>query len=357
MLRPPVAPGTPPLNPSEAKIASWTFATLMGAALVGSALWRVKTSSEALRIVSAEEMERKLNATPEIVKGGTDTKVAYEDVKGAMINLKWTAPRPPKVPDRAQQAAPPKPVAMTVDKLVKVIGYSVDADDLAASKAILKYLPEARVPPPPTQPGNGMPPREGILKRVGQRLDAPIGHIRVVSIGPAGVEFGFDDENRATETLLPADYDLSERLTYVDADALVSRPDAIAIPEQRNYRAPTQTVQIGKNDYRLGAEDVALIGENYASILSEEVLTRRHRNPNTGRYDGIELTQVAEGSVASRHGARAGDVIKSINGHPVTSKQEALSFVKNNQDMYDKWQVVVSNLGQERTVTFYPPKK
>lgn len=343
------------MNASQAKLASWSFATLMGVALAGSAFLRLQGFQDATRVVSTEEMERKLNATPEIVKGGTDSKVSYQDVQAAMIEFPWTAPRPPKRAEGPKPVERPKPVAMTVDKLVKVVGYSVDADDPAASKAILSYLPEARVPAPP-QTDTG-PPREGILKRVGDRLDDPIAHIRVVSIGVSGVEFGFDEEGRATETLLPADYDLSTRLAYVDASELRSLPDTFVIPERRGYVAPTQTELIGKNTYRLGTEDVTQIGEDYARILSEEVRTRVHRDPNTGRPDGVELTQVAESSVASRHGARAGDVIKSINGHPVTSKSEALAFVKNNKDMYDKWEVVVSNLGQERTVTFIPPKK
>jgi hypothetical protein len=41
----------------------------------------------------------------------------------------------------------------------------------------------------------------------------------------------------------------------------------------------------------------------------------------------------------------------------VTSQAEAINFVKTNAEMYDKWEVVVSNLGQERTVTYYSPEK
>ena len=49
---------------------------------------------------------------------------------------------------------------------------------------------------------------------------------------------------------------------------------------------------------------------------------------------------------------KEGDVIKSINGQPVNSVQEAISFVKVNKDKYSTWEVVVENKGKQRTVTY-----
>ena len=342
------------MNPAQAKIVSWALATVTGAALCIYVFASIRTHAEQARNVSTEEMTTRLNATPEIVKGGADSKVAYEDVRAALIDYKWTAPPPPKEPERTEQAPDPTPVANTIDKLVKVLGFSVDGDDPAGGKAILKYLPEARVPPPVLEPGQIA--REGVLKYVGDRLDSPISHIRIVAVTPEGVEFGYDDE-RPGEVLAPAEYDLSSRMAHVDAADLMERRPQFDIPVARGQSIPTETTPLGRNRFRLGTEDMRQIGEDFPRILSEEVRTRRHRDPNTGRYDGIEITSVADGSIASRHGARSGDVIKSINGHPVTSQQEAIAFVKNNQDMYDKWEVVVSNLGQERTVTYFSPEK
>lgn len=342
------------MNPAQAKIASWALATATGAALCIYVFASIRTHADQARNVSTEEMTTRLNATPEIVKGGADSKVAYEDVRAALIDYKWTAPPPPPEPEKSEKAPEPEPVATTIDKLVQVLGYSVDGDDPAGGKAILKYLPEARVPPPRLAPGEVA--REGVLKFVGDRLDAPISNIRILAVTPAGVEFGYDDE-RPSEVLTPAEYDLSTRMAHVDvADLKERRPD-FSIPVARGQSVPTETTALGRNRFRLGVDDMQQFSEDYPRILSEEVRTRRHRDPNTGRYDGVEITSVADGSIASRHGARSGDVIKSINGHPVTSQQEAINFVKNNQDMYDKWEVVVSNLGQERTVTYFSPEK
>jgi hypothetical protein len=342
------------INPAKAKVSSWTAAAVLGTVLCLYVAWNIQRFPARASNVSTERMEQVLNNTPEIVKSGSDSLVEYGQVRAAMIDWAWNAPPPPAVPEHVAEAAPAEPATQTVDKLVKVLGYSVDVAVPENSKAILKYLPESKVRPPPRDAGAQL--REGTLKLAGERLDDPIGHIRVVSITPAGVEFGFDEPGRATETLLPADFDLSQRMAYVDLSELAVRADAIPIP-RRAYSAPTETVQIGQNRFRIGTEDAQLIAEDFPRILSEEVVTTRHRNPTTGRYDGIELTKVAPGSIAERHGAQAGDVIKSINGHPVTSQAEAINFVKTNAEMYDKWEVVVSNLGQERTITFYPPEK
>ena len=69
------------------------------------------------------------------------------------------------------------------------------------------------------------------------------------------------------------------------------------------------------------------------------------------------MLDVKPGSVASSHGLSNGDVVKSINGHPVTSKQEAITFVKNNKDVYDKWEVVVESKGRLKTLVYYSPNK
>jgi S1-C subfamily serine protease len=59
--------------------------------------------------------------------------------------------------------------------------------------------------------------------------------------------------------------------------------------------------------------------------------------------------------MAERHGAQAGDVIKSINGHTVNSTQEAITYVKTNSNKYTTWEVVIENKGKTRTVTYQSP--
>jgi S1-C subfamily serine protease len=79
---------------------------------------------------------------------------------------------------------------------------------------------------------------------------------------------------------------------------------------------------------------------------------KSHFNRKKGRMEGIEITEVAPGSIAAQHGVKSGDVIVSVNGTPVNSVQEAISYAKNNADIYSVWTIVVSNAGYERTIVY-----
>ncbi len=46
---------------------------------------------------------------------------------------------------------------------------------------------------------------------------------------------------------------------------------------------------------------------------------------------------------------------ESINGSSVSSKQEAIQFVKNNSERYGVWEVQVMNLGRVRTEVYHSP--
>ena len=105
----------------------------------------------------------------------------------------------------------------------------------------------------------------------------------------------------------------------------------------------------------LGTETAREIGANYAEILAREVRLERWCDPRTGRYAGVQLTDVLAGGVVAEHGGQSGDVVLSINGHPVTSPQQAISYVKNNADSTTEWHVVVLRLGAEETLSFVAP--
>ena len=89
----------------------------------------------------------------------------------------------------------------------------------------------------------------------------------------------------------------------------------------------------------------------------EVILSGRETIYRDGKRAGLRVAEVKPGSIAAQHGAQSGDVIISINGHPVSSEQEAIKFVKNNSETTTVWQVVVENLGRQRTVTYNSPKK
>ncbi|MHC4938816.1 MAG: PDZ domain-containing protein [Planctomycetota bacterium] len=72
--------------------------------------------------------------------------------------------------------------------------------------------------------------------------------------------------------------------------------------------------------------------ENWKNIV-EEARTSTYRNPDTGAKEGVLITRIKRGSVASKFGIYPDDVIQMINGRTVRSKSEAINVVKNEIDV------------------------
>lgn len=193
--------------------------------------------------------------------------------------------------------------------------------------------------------------------RVGDPLEAPLDYIRIERISAReGVTFAFDDPERPAETLYFRDSGLLDGLLVrADRDEALRPVPREGIPSGNRMAAfGERTARVGENMFRLGFEDMNEIGQNYPSIISGEISHRRWVDPKT-KQPGILLTRVQPGGVAAKHGLKEGDVIKSINGHPVGSPQEAITYVKNNADNYTTWLVVIENMGLERTVVYESP--
>lgn len=338
------------MNTANAKLLSWSTACLLGAALclyVGLFLTRFE---EIKTPVSVDRLRSVLDNTPEIV-AQAENIVPYDMVQSALIKFNWTGKAPPPPPEPTAVVAKPEPSKQGVAELVRILGYKADARDPNGSVVVLEYLGAAQVP----ADRNASAGSAGVHVLAGAHLAAPINHIRIVAVTMQGVEFAFDDEEREHEFLMPGDLTLGGNIVQVDPDHVRFRPVGNFQAAPGGSYRPSQTELIGGNRFRIGTEDSALIAADYSRILSEDVRLSAHRDPVTGRRDGVEIQTVRPNSVAARHGARSGDVIKSINGTPVTSTQEAISFVKNNQDAYERWEVVVENMGQKRTVVYLPP--
>ncbi|MFT5155383.1 MAG: hypothetical protein ACI841_005395, partial [Planctomycetota bacterium] len=180
-------------------------------------------------------------------------------------------------------------------------------------------------------------------------------NVEVSAIFPSGVEFSFPGTEREVELLEEIPLTENDLIHVVSANGEILRPrrPVIASGQVISFR-PEETTKIGQDRYRLGTQDMTYLGDNYHDVLTRDLSTRTHYD-ESGRRSGIELTSVRKGSIAARHGAQEGDIVKSVNGHPVSSSQEAIKYAKNNKDRYSTWEVVVENLGKERTLTFETP--
>ena len=65
------------------------------------------------------------------------------------------------------------------------------------------------------------------------------------------------------------------------------------------------------------------------------------KNPDKGgRYEGIQIKKIERRSYAYRRGVREGDVLISINGHPVSSRSGVMKYLKSDEGKDHKQYVV-----------------
>ena len=311
--------------------------------------------------IDTKEVTRTLQDV-EDYSGPKQSLVDTQLIRKTFWDFDWSG-RPAPVVVEAPVIAPveSKPVYTPVAEILSIYFMQEDTAHPELSRAFVSYKSSSGVTGEAAELGQVLFPGDSdgapFDERRPCRLAAPHDNIWVDSITlKDGVTFRFEEEGREAESLKTEEFETELEIPKVDP-ASARRPGMVSIPRGQlgvTYR-PEQTTQIGTDTFQIGSQDAVDLGENYASYLANEVRHRRHRDPQTGKFDGIEIQSVAPGSIAARHGAAEGDVIRSINGHPVTSVSEAVTFVKNHQDEYSVWEIVISNRGAERTVTYHSP--
>ena len=336
----------------QAKLIAWASTAVFGAALaayVGHFV--VEIRPKIWTPPDEKRVQQVLNKVPEVVEA-VQQIVPFPDVERALIKSNWTGREKPVVVENVEPVvAAPETNVQPVENLLRVVWIQCDSDAPSDSRAVLHYKDAARVSEPKVVAAGGT-----CTKKAGEFLDTPLDFIRVMSIEPTRVMFDFKDTARQAEELSPDPLGLSVGLIAGgDREALLK---AAPTPGVRYTRAsaviPEQTQLQRPGVWQVGTQDAAYFESNYSDVLANDVRLERHRDAK-GRYDGIEIKEVKPNSIAAKHGAVSGDVIKSINGVPVSSQQEAISYVKNNKDKHDTWVVEVVNKGLTKTYTYKSP--
>jgi hypothetical protein len=295
--------------------------------------------------VSEEEQYQVLMSvpTPEPPK---DDVVDYQAVLATWHHMDWTPEeKVEKGPEGPGEVVEEKPLYKPVAELLEVLMIQVDGGDSERSMAQVRYLDASLESANPS-------PDQKILKE-GQKLTAPYAGIQVERITRNGVVFSFaaaeGDEPRPKELVEPTRLDAGPRIVRTDGKDVVrqTRPTIPQATRERPRSTPQETRLIGNDHYLIGLDDRAEIEKDYTRILAE-LRFDRHRGP-TGKYDGVEVKDVPEGAFAAKYGVKEGQVIKSINGHPITSVSEGIKFAKDNQDKYEVWYIVYDEQGKEKT--------
>jgi hypothetical protein len=269
--------------------------------------------------------------------------------------MNWTGkPKPKPVDVVAEEVDDSEEPLVKVASLLDVLFIRAASFDPAQSLALVSY----------TDSNLRRTAGEDGLEQlnIGDHLPTPHQSIFVQKILGKGVLFGFEvaegDEEREPELLSTPQLESGIEIVKVGpGGVLAPKVESLFGPALDGpIYNPLETVQIGANRFRVGKEDAKQFEDNFASIIA---MTdhRQHHDPDTRQPDGIEITKVPAGSMAAKHGAKEGDIIKSVNGHPVTTTQEAIKYAQNNAEKYTTWEIVVENQGVERTVYYEVPEE
>ncbi len=287
-----------------------------------------------------------LSKGPSMEKNQVD-RLDRDTMKRSMEQLNWTGAPPVVQAEAVVDTGNQKPPVEAIDTILAL--HMIAVCQQKPEESVI-YASLLKQPPPDT-------PRDFDLN-IGESLPAPYDYVSVKDIRTDGVEFAFADPERPTETVKPSGA-VRESLIVMEG------PDGVRTPVERHIIGfdhtervrPEETTLWRKDYYLIGTKDRDYLRDNYARVLTNDMRYKTYIDPETGRRAGIQIEEVNEGSIAARHGAQSGDVILSINGHDVSSDQEAIQFVRSNKDKYSTWTVEILRFGQKTTMTFENPNE
>jgi hypothetical protein len=132
-------------------------------------------------------------------------------------------------------------------------------------------------------------------------------------------------------------------------------PELDPVADFKNGPQRGRARKIGTNHWQMGPGEVQWWDRNGEKVL-EEVALQQEKDPETGRPAGVRIRSFSDSSMLKARGLLPGDVVKSINGTPVNSKQEAVAYVKGPGKDATRFVVVVERKGRLVTFTYDRPR-
>ena len=346
------------------------FVWLASAAVGGYLLYYVvdflRRKEMLAKVIPNEEITAVLDGVKRPAEQKADV-VQYPLIKRIFHEHDWTGKERQKPVVQTDGEKPPPVPKVAVSNLLKVLAIKVDLTKPENSVAYVKFVDGKlavhtengdNILKEEAWPGPGPDERQGH-----SRLFAPYQDIRVEAITREGVVFAFDDPEREREVVQTATYQSALRGDLVIVPVgpegpVMPKPDrtireiAQAIPWR-----PEQLTQLRKNEYQVGTGTLTDLERDYSRILSRDISCSTYKDPRTGATEGIKINHVAPGSIPEQAGLGEGEVRKSINGHKVTSVNDAIAFVKANVNATDTWTAVFEKQGREITRTYHSPPR
>lgn len=336
------------MNIQRWKGTLWLASLVAGGSLAYLVYSFLKNNEELAKEVPEEEVSAVLDSVKKPEEQKTDA-VDYKDIKLVFLEYDWTGKEKPVAKDPKAPNEPTKPRYQPVKELLKVLALKVDTTRAENSRAYVNFLG-------PLSTFNA--DKEATVLKVGETLPKPHDGVSVAEITLDGVVFAFEDKTRERETLTTSR--AQNQIVVVGPEGLIKPQStgliASASADLPPYR-PEQTVQIKKNEFQIGTQTLVDLEQDYSRILSQDVSYSTYKDPRTGKNEGIKINRVAPGSIPAQAGMTEGEVLKSINGHRVTSVNDAIAFVKANAESTDTWTALFEKQGREFTRTYHSPPR
>ena len=339
------------MNVRQIKAITWLGALGLGGYL-GWTIYGFVQERPLLAAGIDEDTQRNLLNAVEAPPPPAEDSVGYDVVALAFQKMNWPgAPPEIQVVEGPEEDEGPKHQYKPVSDLLQVKYLQVDRGG-DRSLAWVNYLDPNLI--------QAATKYEDKILSIGDTLASPWDGVTVADITPEGVVFSFaseeGDEPRENEVVEASVFERTSMIVVVGEDGVIEPQRASSIENAGPIAwNPLVTTQTRKDEYTLGTESLEEIEQNYAQILTRDIDYQAYRDPKTRKITGIEITKVREGSLPAQHGLQEGEVLKSINGHTVTSVSDATNYVKQNADTTDIWVAVFERRGREYTRTYRSP--
>jgi len=197
---------------------------------------------------------------------------------------------------------------------------------------------------------NSAPDADPVNKRVGEVLD-----------GWTLVEVGVDtatflNEGTGDKATLEAQREGGNELAAPAAEDGGKTGTVIGPGVPRTEKPPRDkpvrvAVEVSKNVWEVPPEE-ARWWDAWGEEEMEGIAVQPAPDPVTKKSRGILIKSIPKGSIASRRGLRQDDIVKSINGHPVRSKAEAIAYVKGEGKGASRYVIVIERNGRDEKYTY-----
>jgi len=336
------------MNIQRWKGTLWLASLLAGGTLAFSVYSFLQNQEELAQEIPEDVIADVLDSVKKPEEQKTDV-VSYENVKRIFFQHDWTGKEKPKPVAATGDGGPVTKPKVKVADLLKVVAIKVDTSRPENSRTYVHYLGTLAT----LNQDNKAP-----ILAIGQELPSPHKDIKVKDITAAGVVFAFEESGREAETLTTPR--AQNQIVVVGPGGLIQPPSRQEIAGASSDLAPyhpEQLVQVKKNEFQIGTQTVQDLDRDYSRILSQDVRYSTYKNPRTGQTEGIKITHVAPNSIPAQAGLSEGEVLKSINGHRVTSVNDAIAYVKANAETTDTWTALFEKQGREFTRTYHSPQR